>query len=65
MTIEINRKSEYTYRINPFNPRCIDKRRNVSGARWAHYSRHDSTFAAIEALLAAERGEAGEGQSNG
>jgi len=55
--IEINRKSEFTYRINPFNPRCIDKRANRSGARWAHYSRHDSTMAAVEALMAIQRDE--------
>lgn len=65
MSIEINRNTKYTYRLNPFQPRMIDRRENKRGARWAHYSRHDTTFAAIEALMAAERDEAGEGQSNG
>lgn len=55
MTIELNRNTEYTYRVNPFQPRNLDRRKNTHGARWEHWKTFTSTMAAIEALLAAQR----------
>lgn len=56
MTIELKRKdSPYIYRVNPHQTRNVDRRENRHGARWKHFSHHDSTFAAIEALVKIER----------
>lgn len=54
MTIEINRNTQYTFRINPFQPRNIDRRENKHNARWKHWHTYGSTYEAINALLAAQ-----------
>lgn len=55
MTIEITRKASiYQFRINPYQPRSIDRRINRHGARWKHWRHYPSTMAAIDALFAAQ-----------
>lgn len=55
MTIEINRNSAYTHRINPDDPRQIDKRENKHGARWQPYKVYRNGKYARDALWALER----------
>lgn len=50
--IEISgKKLEYQWRVNPFNPRCVDVRVNKIGARWEHYKSYMTTMEAVEALM--------------
>lgn len=63
MTIEISRgKSEHIFRLNPYNPRLIDRRKNVAYARWKRYGEPYATQTeALAALLKLEKGK-GEGE---
>ncbi len=54
--IEITRgKSVYQFRINPYQPRELDRKPNRSYARWRRYGVYDTPEAAMAALLALER----------
>lgn len=63
MAIEITRKdSEWIYRLCPYNPRLIDRRKNVAYARWKRYGEPYATQTeALAALLKLEKGK-GEGE---
>lgn len=54
MTIEINRNTEYTYRISPTDPLLIERRENKHGARWCWYAHRDTPNEAKAALLQLE-----------
>ena len=57
MTLEIMRqKSQTVYRINPENPRIIDRKRNVARARWEWHSYYLTDDQARTALFQLERG---------
>jgi hypothetical protein len=58
--LEINRNSEYTFRINPDDPKQVDRRENRHNARWTFWLRRDSATEAKIALLKIQRGDAGE-----
>ncbi len=52
MSIEIMRgKSEFVFRINPHQPREIDKRVNKRGARWERYTICASEESAVKTLF--------------
>lgn len=51
MAIEITRNMRHSYRINPDDPRIIDRRENKHGARWKLYRLCESASAAKDALL--------------
>jgi hypothetical protein len=54
--IEINRaNSPWIYRINPYNPRLIDRRKNKHFARWSPYQTFDTEEEARNTLLQIER----------
>jgi hypothetical protein len=57
MSLEINRNSRWTYRINPDDPRQIDRRENKFGARWYFYLRRDSATEAKASLMKLESEE--------
>lgn len=59
--IEINRVgSLYIFRVNPYNDREIDFRRNKAYARWKRVAVYDSAEQARAALLQLERTQAQE-----
>lgn len=59
MTIEITRgKSEYTFRINPFQPCEVDYRKNAHRAMWYRHSVYNTPEEARTALLKLETKEA-------
>jgi hypothetical protein len=45
------RKSEYTYRINPTDPRQVDRRLNQRGQHWYFWLRRNTAAEAKAALL--------------
>jgi hypothetical protein len=51
MTIEINRKAEWTYRICPRDKLLIERRENTHGARWTWCEYYDTEAEARAALL--------------
>jgi hypothetical protein len=53
--IEINRNSEYTYRLNPWNPLIIDRRANRHGARWIFFARRATPEDTLKYLLELEK----------
>lgn len=56
MALEIQRPhSKYMYRIDPKDPRNVDRRENKHGARWYFYARRDTINEAKAALLQLER----------
>jgi len=58
MAIEISdSKVEYTYRVNPFQPNCLDRKRNRHGARWEHWQKCNTASEAVAALLELQRKE--------
>ncbi len=62
--IEITRgKSVYQFRINPYQPRELDRKPNRPYARWRRWSAYDSPEAAMAALLALERDASGNATS--
>lgn len=62
MTLEISRAtSPYVFRINPDNPRLIDRKPNKPGARWKMFRLCTSEEVARLALLALERKDFGRG----
>lgn len=55
MSITIQRgKSEYVYRINPYQPREIDRKPNRHRARWERYTTCASAEGATKMLLKLE-----------
>lgn len=53
--IEITReKSIYTYRLNPFNSRIIDRKENKHRAKWVSFATYASADIARAALLKLE-----------
>lgn len=63
MTIEINRQnSMYIYRVNPWNPRLIDRRLNRHRARWEPYRDCVTEVAARSTLLQIEKQMKDEGK---
>lgn len=62
--LEINRNSEYTYRINPDDPKQIDRRLNQHGARWCFFLRRASKNEANAALFNLNRGGSTEGTND-
>ncbi len=58
MSLEITRaKSTYTYRINAYNGREIDRRENRHNARWARFATYPTPQEATAALLQLESGD--------
>ena len=56
--IEISHDMKWQYRMNEKHPRALDRRRNVSGARWELcWSWHSTEEAARRALLAMAKDE--------
>lgn len=56
MTIELSRgKSKYIYRINPDNPRVVDRRLNQHNARWQLFRLCASEQVAKDSLFRLER----------
>lgn len=57
MTLEITRNGKWIYRINPTDPRLIERRENKHGARWYWYARRDTPNEAKASLLKLGRSE--------
>ena len=56
--IEINRAgSEYIYRVNPNNPRLVDRRKNVHRGRWEPHFYYPSAEEAAAAIWDIEHDE--------
>jgi len=55
--IEINRRSEYTYRISPADPLLVERKANRHGARWTWYAHRDTVAEARALLLALGKDE--------
>lgn len=56
MTIEISsNKLLYIFRVNPYNPRIIDRRKNQNRAKWEWFRLCDSADEARAVLLKLER----------
>lgn len=53
--IEISRDMQWVYRINPYNPRIVDKRPNRRGGRWQHYDYYSTPEDALIHLFELER----------
>lgn len=63
MTIEINRNTEFTYRINPTDGRQVDRRLNQRGQHWYFWLRRDSPNEAKAALLRLTGDQEGEART--
>lgn len=54
--IEINRtNSEYIYRVNAYNKRQIERRKNKRGARWEHFQYARTEEGATKMLLSLQK----------
>lgn len=56
--IEITRKGEYIYKLNKWNPRIIDRRKNKAYARFKPFAGYATQTEALAALLKLERNDA-------
>jgi len=57
MAIEINRKSDWTYRISPTDPLLVERKASRHGARWLWYAHRDTVAEARALLLTLGKGE--------
>lgn len=59
--IEISHgQSVFVYRVNPSNPRLVDRKRNKHRAQWQPFCWYYSAEAAAKAILEIERDDEGD-----